>query len=229
MSDQWDPKYPKYLWLWCEDYQIARETIYRADSLWRPAFVAVVEAEEDGELRDLQEFHRGTSDSWSWWMGVWDLYYKPMFLQDISTWPAYAKAVYDAVPQGWVDGGPGRLGGIPLEWSDDRKRIWAFKTTVLFAAGLIEGFLPADPAPAAAGIEEIVEEKVDRALRSLAGGAAGRGRMAGAPGSRGKPAASGMGGVDPLVQQCVLQMVERTLQPLLHGFDELDDRRTTRR
>jgi hypothetical protein len=200
MPDQWDPKYPKDLPLWSDGYAMARGNIYDQSSPWHPAFAAVVQAEEAGEFADVKEFFRGTCDDWNCRLGLWDLYFKPMFEQDPKSWPLYVQAVHGAVPGDWL-ADIRRLNGIPTHWISDARRVWAFKSTVLFVAGLIEGELPPVAEPIPAGVDKLVNERVQSSLQ---------------------PYATRMEGIDRLVEERTLRLLESRLRPIADKIDALE-------
>lgn len=200
MSDQWDPKYPKNRPMWIEDYEKASAEIYRPDSPWYPAFAAVAAAEAAGEFDDLKEIYEGTCDPWFQLHIVWTLVCRPIFRQDQAKWPDYAKAVYTAVPSSWLELGSGTLSGIPEEWQgesdDDRRRVWAFKSTALFIAGLLDGWLPPE---AELPAQEEGFQKHNR-----------------------RPVARSMEGIERLVEERVARAFARKLRPLFQKLDKLE-------
>jgi hypothetical protein len=143
MGDQWDPKYPKDRPMWSNLYPLAHAEIYRDGSRWRAAFAAIVDADKAGTFETLKYIYSVTPDLWSWRSILWELCTATFQNDDWQTWPAYAQAVREAVPEHWL-AGSGRLRGIPTQWhqEEERPRLWAFKITTLLIAGFIEGKLP---------------------------------------------------------------------------------------
>lgn len=175
MSDQWDPKYPRTGETWEEGYLKASDYIHDPASGWSRAFAAIVQADQNNEFREIRGFY-----DWLGWppkvtrlgdarLALWDLYCIPMFKREVKEWPSYARAAYDAALASPM---LGLTDGIPPEWvNNDQPRVRAFKTTVLFIAGLIEDYL--SPAPelkeilVARFIEQRVAQRLSAAMSSL--------------------------------------------------------------
>lgn len=200
-NDQWDPKYPKDRPLWADLYLLARAAIHDRGSRWCAAFAAIVEADKAGTFKTLRYIYSVTHDLFVWRSILWELCLPTFQGDDWTTWPAYARAVREAVPEEWLKTS-GHLQAIPASWyrKEEWRRLWTFKSTTLLVAGLIEGHLsPVAPTPVEA--VRFGDESLEGDLREFVN-------------SGGK--------LHLLIEEYVDRALENKLQPFLERLDKLE-------
>lgn len=132
----WDPKFPKNSQIWAKSFEQARALIKR-EARWSSAFAAIVTARDNGELAEAVSCYKAAADQNDRRLNLWQHVRDHIFGKSDDL-PGFAKAIWDAVPQSLAKPLPQDdqdMDGWPL------RKVLAFKTTVLFIAGLLEGKL----------------------------------------------------------------------------------------